>query len=120
MHARANYRCEFQANDGRRCSSRTGLQIEHVRPFGIYHSNDERFLELLCADHNGLAAERVYGPDFIQRKIDERRTAQTSRSPPVGLLNRLDRRAAQGGSKYLGVVKLDSSKRLVLEPAGRG
>ena len=79
VHARANYQCEFHANDGRRCSSRTGLQIEHVRPFAIYHSNDERFLKLLCADHNGLAAERVYGPAFIQRKIDERRTPNAER-----------------------------------------
>ena len=73
VHARANYQCQFCSSDGRRCSARTGLQIEHVRPFGIYHSNDERFLELRCARHNRLAADRVYGPAFIQRKIDERR-----------------------------------------------
>jgi len=73
VHARAGYQCEYKAVDGRRCISRTGLQIEHVRPFGIFHSNDERLLKLLCAQHNGLAAERVYGPAFIQRKIDERR-----------------------------------------------
>ncbi len=52
VHARSNYQCEFHACDGRRCSSRTGLQIEHVRPFGIFHSNDERFLKLLCPAHN--------------------------------------------------------------------
>ncbi len=76
VHARAQYRCEYSSKDGRRCSARAGLQIEHVRPFGIYHSNDERFLKLLCAGHNGLAAERVYGAAFIQRKIDEGRRAQ--------------------------------------------
>ena len=83
VHARAGYQCEYRSPDGRRCSSRTGLQIEHVRPFGIFHSNDERFLKLLCTAHNGFTAERVYGPAFIQRKIDERRAAQTSRSPPL-------------------------------------
>ena len=41
VHARAGYQCQYKALDGTRCSSRTGLQIEHVRPFGIYHSNDE-------------------------------------------------------------------------------
>ena len=76
VHARANYECEYRAPDGRRCSARTGLQIEHVRPFGIYHSNDERFLKLRCAQHNRLAAERVYGAAFIQRKIDERRRSR--------------------------------------------
>ncbi len=72
VHERANYQCQFCASDGRRCIARTGLQIEHVRPFGIFRSNDERFLQLLCTQHNGLAAERVYGAAFMQRKIDER------------------------------------------------
>ena len=73
VYARANYRCQYLASDGTRCSARTGLQIEHVRPFGIFRSNDERFLALLCAGHNGLAAERVYGAAFMRRKIDGRR-----------------------------------------------
>ena len=72
VHARSNYQCQYCSSDGTRCSSRTGLQIEHVRPFGIFRSNDERFLQLLCAQHNGLAAERVYGKAFIQQKIYER------------------------------------------------
>ena len=80
VHARANYQCQYVASDGTRCSARTGLQIEHVRPFGIFRSNDERFLKLLCAGHNGLAAAHVYGPAFIQRKIDERRR----RGEPAG------------------------------------
>ena len=73
VHARASYQCQYRASDGTRCSARTGLQIEHVRPFGIFRSNDERFLKLLCAQHNALAAERVYGAAFIQRRISERR-----------------------------------------------
>jgi len=73
VYARANYQCQYLASDGTRCSARTGLQIEHVRPFGIFRSNDERFLALLCAGHNGLAADRVYGAAFIRRKIERRR-----------------------------------------------
>ena len=56
---------------------RAGLHLDHARPFGIFHSNDEQFLRLLCAAHNLLMAERVYGVDFIQRKIDERRQARS-------------------------------------------
>lgn len=50
-----------------------------MRPFGIFHSNDERFLVLLCPQHNALAAERVYGAAFIRRKIDERRRRRDAR-----------------------------------------
>ena len=42
VHARAGYQCQHYAFDGRRCSSRTGLRIEHVRPFGIYLEGQER------------------------------------------------------------------------------
>ena len=73
VHARARYQCEFRGPDGTRCLSRTGLQIEHTRPFALFRSHDERFLKLLCRRHNALAAERVFGAAFIRDKIEERR-----------------------------------------------
>ena len=73
VHARGNHQCEFKSADGRRCQSRTGLEVEHEQPFAIFRSHDEQFLRILCPAHNRLAAEHVYGAEFIQRKIDERR-----------------------------------------------
>ena len=83
VHARGNHQCEYKSADGRRCRSRTGLQVEHLRPFAIFRSHDERFLRLLCPAHNRLAAEHVYGAEFIQRKIDKRRKREVPehRSP---------------------------------------
>ncbi|MEE9263561.1 MAG: hypothetical protein V3V11_03810, partial [Vicinamibacteria bacterium] len=84
VHARGNHQCEYRSADGKRCRSRTGLQVDHERPFAIFRSHDERFLRLLCPAHNRLAAEHVYGAEFIQRKIDERRgrrEASEHRSP---------------------------------------
>ena len=48
VHARGEHQCEYKSSDGRRCRSRTGLQVEHERPFAIFRSHDERFLALLC------------------------------------------------------------------------
>ena len=73
VHARANHQCEYVSTDGIRCTARTGLQVDHRRPFAIFLSNDERWLRLLCPAHNRLTAEHVYGVELIQRKIDERR-----------------------------------------------
>ncbi len=84
VHARGNHQCEFKSVDGRRCRSRTGLQVDHERPFAIFRSHDERFLRLLCPPHNRLAAEHVYGAEFIQRKIDERRGVIRSFPIPPG------------------------------------
>ncbi len=72
VHERANYQCEFLAADQTRCTARTGLEIEHKRPFAIYRSHEERFLKVLCRRHNRFKAEQIYGTEFIRAKIDER------------------------------------------------
>ena len=79
VYARAGYQCEFLAVDGTRCSSRTGLEIEHERPFAIYRSHEERYLRALCGRHNRFEAERVYGAEFIRKKIDEKKRQRVSR-----------------------------------------
>jgi hypothetical protein len=81
---RAGYQCEYTAADGRRCTSRTGLEIEHERPFAIYHSHDERYLRVFCRRHNALSAERVYGAEFIRAKIEEKRREKVSRGASPG------------------------------------
>ena len=82
VHERAGYQCEYRSPDGRRCTSRTGLEIEHERPFAIFRSHDERFLRVLCKRHNRLRAEQVYGARLIQAKIDEARRQKRVHSVP--------------------------------------
>lgn len=79
VHERAGYRCEYKSPDGTRCRSRTSLEIEHTRPFAIFHSHDERFLRLYCRGHNGLSAERAYGAAFIRHKIADSRGMPSQR-----------------------------------------
>ncbi len=76
---RAGHQCQYRSANGTRCSARTRLEIEHVRPFAIYRSHEERFLRALCSRHNRFQAERVYGAEFIQKKIDEKRRQKISR-----------------------------------------
>jgi hypothetical protein len=82
VFARANYQCEFRAQDGTRCNSRTKLEIEHERPFAIYRSHEERFLKVLCHRHNRFQAERVYGVEFIRAKIDEKKRKRSPETSP--------------------------------------
>ena len=74
----AGYQCEFSGPDGVRCSSRTGLEIEHERPFAIFQSHDEHFLRAYCSRRNRFSAERTYGVDFIRQKIDEKKRERAS------------------------------------------
>ena len=73
VHERAAYQCEYRGPDGTRCRARTGLEIEHERPFAIHRSHDEKYLRLYCRPHNRLSAENVFGVAFIQQKIDASR-----------------------------------------------
>jgi hypothetical protein len=79
VHARAGYQCEYRGPDGTRCRSRTGLEVEHERPFAIYQSHEERHLRAFCRQHNRLSAERVFGVAFIQAKIDASRQYSSSK-----------------------------------------
>lgn len=78
VHERAGNQCEYKAPDGTRCPSRTGLEIEHERPFALYGSHHERYLRLYCRAHNRLSAERVFGVAYIQEKTD---ASRRTRSP---------------------------------------
>ena len=95
---RASHQCQFTARDGTRCTARTGLEIEHERPFALFHSHEERFLKVLCRRHNLLQAERVYGTEFIRAKIKSKKGREISHrlSQPL-----LPAREKQGPSERL-------------------
>ncbi len=57
---KANGRCEY-VHQGRRCSSRYQLEIDHAYPLALGGSNECSNLKLLCKNHNGFAAIEVLG-----------------------------------------------------------
>ena len=77
---KAGYQCEYRGPDGARCDCRTGLEIEHTKPFAVWKTHDEAVLAVLCPAHNRLAAEKFYGREFIQQKIEARRREKEERS----------------------------------------
>jgi 5-methylcytosine-specific restriction endonuclease McrA len=53
--------CAFRGPDGRRCTSTTALQVDHVRPVARGGGGTADNLRLLCAYHNRLEAVRLMG-----------------------------------------------------------
>ena len=51
----------------RRCMSRYGLQLDHVMPLACGGPSTLENLRLLCASHNRLAAEQVFGKKKMAR-----------------------------------------------------
>jgi hypothetical protein len=67
VYARDGGRCTYVGANGVACGSRHQLHIDHVEPFAQGGAATLENLRLLCASHNQLEAERVYGSDWMRR-----------------------------------------------------
>jgi 5-methylcytosine-specific restriction endonuclease McrA len=62
VYNRDRARCTYVGSNGKRCESKWDLEIHHDEtPFAMGGDNSINNLRLLCATHNKLEAERVYG-----------------------------------------------------------
>jgi 5-methylcytosine-specific restriction endonuclease McrA len=61
--------CSYIAPDGHRCTETHGLQLDHIEPYSIGGKHSEDNLRLLCAAHNRLFAERVFGRATIESYV---------------------------------------------------
>ena len=75
---RAGHRCEYRSSDGVRCSERSRLTIDHIEPWGLGGTSEERNLRVLCFAHNRLQADRCFGKGFMDQKIE---SARSNRRP---------------------------------------
>lgn len=59
--------CTFVGIHGRRCGSKHDLEVDHCQPVARGGSSTMDNLRLLCAVHNRLEAEHVFGAAWMQR-----------------------------------------------------
>jgi 5-methylcytosine-specific restriction endonuclease McrA len=59
--------CTYVGKTGKRCGSTHALQIDHIVPFARGGPATASNLRLLCAKHNRLAAEEVFGEAIAKR-----------------------------------------------------
>lgn len=69
VHARDGGQCTFVSADGRRCSARAFIQVDHVDPFAWNGASDAPNLRLLCQPHNLLHARKCFGHGHISSRI---------------------------------------------------
>lgn len=71
--------CTYVDAKGKRCGERDFLQIDHVDGFGRTNEHSLERMRLLCAGHNRLTAELMYGREFIAEKVKQARRAPRAR-----------------------------------------
>jgi hypothetical protein len=69
----SGHRCEYRGSDSLRCSERSRLAIDHIEPWGLGGTSEARNLRVLCFAHNRLHADRCFGPEFMNQKIEAAR-----------------------------------------------
>ncbi|MCC6897511.1 MAG: HNH endonuclease [Polyangiaceae bacterium] len=74
--------CTFVDAEGRRCSEKRFLTIEHVEPFALGGPSTVDNCCLLCSSHNAHRARRVFGEEHVARKVEAAR-ANRDAAPAV-------------------------------------
>ena len=71
-------RCAFVSPDGRRCTARAFLELDHVIPFARSGGSEAWNIRLLCRAHNRLHARNCFGAMHVMANI-----AASKRSDPA-------------------------------------
>jgi hypothetical protein len=61
--------CAFESGDGRGCSARTFLELDHIHPWAEGGESTDGNLRLRCRAHNQHAARAHFGGDLIRVAI---------------------------------------------------
>jgi hypothetical protein len=86
LFTQSQSQCEFVSPlTGRRCTSKFGLERDHIIPVAKGGTNDIGNLRLLCKTHNLLMARRHFGVGKVEREIRSRREKEKGDSLPEGM-----------------------------------
>ena len=77
--------CTFVDAEGRRCTARRFITLEHREPFALGGPPTVENLCLRCMAHNAHAARQVFGEAHIEAKCAERRAAEPAGTSEVEL-----------------------------------
>ena len=82
VRERDGNQCTFVDAEGRRCSEKRFLTIEHIEPFAKGGPTTVDNCSLLCQAHNAYRARQVFGEAHIQEKVAEARARRGANSAP--------------------------------------
>ncbi len=80
---RDGLRCTHVGPDGRRCSETAFLEFDHINGFALTGEHSVEGMRMLCRIHNILAAEQLYGREFMKRKLEEARLGKGESQSPT-------------------------------------
>ncbi len=73
VRERDGEQCTFVSDTGRRCESRTRLELDHIEPVARGGESTTDNIRLRCRVHNQYEAECTFGPEFMAGKREQAR-----------------------------------------------
>ena len=84
--ARDGEQCTYVDEEGRRCSSRAFLELDHIEPRALGGPDDAANLRVTCRAHNQLHAETLLGRKCVERGIHFRQRKSALDAATRGLV----------------------------------
>lgn len=106
VNKRDEGRCTYRNDEGERCPARSHLEYDDIVPKGRGGRPTVDNLRLRCRAHNQLAAEQIYGEEFMRQKREAAKRAVDDRKA-----------AARGAKKSTDAGRMAASR---LMPAAEG
>lgn len=115
--ARDGGQCTYESESGRRCSSRTQLEFDHVEEVARGGKATVEGIRLRCRAHNQYGAECTFGVEFMQHKREaSRRVAGNAVDASVPAA--ISESPARGGSVETCVPDVDADVVACLRQLG--
>jgi len=71
--------CSFVGENGESCACRSGLELDHIRPWAFGGPSDVANLRVLCRAHNRLAAEEWFGKNLHRGRRERAACGEAAR-----------------------------------------
>ncbi len=69
VFARDGEQCTYVDSEGRRCTSRMRLELDHIHPRALGGGDETSNLRVRCRPHNLHAAEQIFGKEHVAATI---------------------------------------------------
>ena len=99
--------CTFVSEQGKRCESRTRLELDHIEPVARGGESTPDNLRLRCRGHNQYEAERTFSAEFMRGKREAAREMAAQR------------RTAKAEAEALAKAKAEAQARAYAEAKAR-
>jgi hypothetical protein len=100
--------CTYADAEGRRCESKTLLELDHVAPRAHGGADDAWNLRVRCRAHNRMYAEQVFGKEYVAERIHCRQH-QAQRVMATSAMTETIHRATRG-LVNMGFAKTDAKR----------